>query len=86
MQFQRKVLEIKTVNQHQDTFSTFQQMIISTSHQMIISNDHFERAFRASNESKFDFILFHLRLIFQFFNCFLLFFSSSAIKTQQNDR
>ena len=37
MQFQRKISEIKTVNQHQNTFFTFQQMIISTFQQMIIS-------------------------------------------------
>ena len=36
MQFQRKASEI-TVNQHQNTSFTFQQMIISTSQQMVIS-------------------------------------------------
>ena len=86
MQSQRKISEIETVNQHQNTFSTFQQIIISTFHQMIISNDHFERAFRASNGSKFDLISFHLRSIFQFFNCFLLPSSSPTIKAQQNGR
>ena len=76
VQFQRKISEIETVNQHQNTFSTFQQMIIS--------NGHFERSFHAikTNQSSPSFHFIYDQF-FSFSIYFLFFFKFSDQDTAE---